>query len=107
MIAKSFRLPKNDIKFILKKGDTIHSRLFIVKSLNSENPFPRATVIASKKIEKRAVKRNKLRRRTYEAFRLLLKEKDILPKKDFIFIAKTGILEKDFWEIKNDLNKVL
>jgi ribonuclease P protein component len=104
MIAKSFRLPKNDIKHILRKGFTVHSRFFIIKTFNSENENPRASVITSKKLAKKATTRNKIRRRTYEAFRLLVKENKIPQKKDFIFIAKTGILEKDFWQIKKDLN---
>ncbi|MDX9970744.1 MAG: ribonuclease P protein component [Candidatus Gracilibacteria bacterium] len=107
MISKSFRLTKNDIKYILKKGDTNQSRLFIVKSRSSTNLLPKIAVITSKKLAKKAVIRNKLRRKIYEAFRLEMKETGTHPQKDFIFIAKTGILNKDFWEIKKDLNQIL
>lgn len=106
MIAKSFRIPKNDIKFILKKGDTIHSVFFIIKKKDTQLPHPRIAIIASKKLTKKATERNKIRRRIHEAFRIILKENTSHPKKDFIFIAKKGILNKDFWDIKKDLLKL-
>ncbi len=107
MIKKAFRLPKNEIKFLQKKGDLSHSLFFIVKEKENQGKNSKIAVVVSKKISKKAVIRNLIRRRTYEAFRIILKEENLNPKKDFIFIAKKGILEKDFWEIKKDLLKTL
>lgn len=108
MIAKSFRLSKNDIKYILRKGESDYSRFFIIKSKESKDSTPKICVITSKKLAKKAVTRNKIRRRIYEAFRTIIKENDIVEKKDYILIAKTEILSSDFWDIKKDLlSKIL
>jgi ribonuclease P protein component len=103
MIAKPFRIPGNDIIYLLKKGESTQSVFFIIRQNKNNLDHLRASVIVSKKLIKKAVYRNKLRRRIYEAFRLIIKENDTLPSKDIILIPKTGILKTDFWKIKKDL----
>lgn len=47
--------------------------------------FTRVAVVVSKKVEKTAVKRNRIRRRVYEALR---KNFDLVPKKmDYVFVV--------------------
>lgn len=61
--------------------------------------FTRIAVVVSKKVEKSAVKRNRIRRRVYEALR---KNFDLIPKKrDYIFVIydkKAGRM--DFAELE-------
>ena len=61
--------------------------------------FTRIAVVVSKKVAKSAVKRNRIRRRVYEALRLNL---DLIPKKtDYIFIVYSDdILTMPFKELE-------
>ena len=61
--------------------------------------FTRIAVVVSKKVAKSAVKRNRIRRRVYEALRLNL---DLIPKKtDYIFIIYSDdILTMPFKELE-------
>jgi ribonuclease P protein component len=65
---------------------------------DSRNRF---RVIVSKKLEKQAVKRNRIRRQLYEALRLLISEiKQDIPR-DIVIIPKKTILNKSFDDIKD------
>ncbi len=76
MLAKNHRFHgHNSLKFVYKNGETIRGELMTTKT--SKNPHrkkSRAAVVVSKKIDKRAVVRNKIRRRTYAVI------EDIMPK---------------------------
>lgn len=71
----------------------------------NERGFTRIAVVVSKKIDKRAVVRNRIRRRVYEVLR---KNFELVPKKnDYIFVVyskdimkmETGELEKLLGEL--------
>jgi ribonuclease P protein component len=110
MIAKKNRLSKNLIKFVLDKGESLKSKLFIVKfkdkePLNTdENKY---CVVVSKKISNKATIRNKLRRQIYEAIRLF--QKKVMPKtaKNIIFIPKKRILDEKYAVIEKDIQETL
>jgi ribonuclease P protein component len=74
-LAGNRRLRKEDIAHIFRKGRRTPTTSFIVWMLKKPTPPFRITVICSKKVDKRAVKRNTLRRRIREVFR-----KDIAPR---------------------------
>lgn len=103
MIAKKYRVPREKIAFILRKGEEKASELFIIRSASNTENFSRFRTIVSRKIEKSAVKRNSLRRKIYEAIRLNLKENVTKRPKDIILIPKKKILQKTFEAIKEDL----
>lgn len=109
MIAKKYRVPREKIAFILKKGEEKASQLFIIRFSGNTESFSRFRTIVSRKIERSAVKRNSLRRKIYEAIRLNVKEKEsepgpqAEPSKDIILIPKKKILQKSFQAIKEDL----
>lgn len=102
MLAKKYRIRGNQIDYILDKGETHYSDLFIIKSKPSEEKFSRYGVIISAKLEKSAVKRNRLKRQIYEILRALSKEnsKNNL---DIVLIPKKRILTSTFEEIEKDL----
>lgn len=107
MIPKDLKIPRNRINFILEKGNSTRSSLFIIKySENNEN-FSRFCVIISKKFEKSAIKRNRLRRQIFEGIRLNLKENPSKKSLDIILIPKKSITDKDFDEIKEETNSIL
>lgn len=66
-------------------GKTIRrSKMSLVFTMNTRG-YTRVAVVVSKKVEKTAVGRNRIRRRVYEALRLNM---DYIPKKtDYIFVV--------------------
>ncbi len=111
MIARKYRIPKEKIPYILKKGDQYTSALFIIKYTKNIELFFRYRVIISKKIDKSAVKRNKLRRQIYEAIRLHSTNTELEGKKplknnsncDILLIPKKNILLNSYKEIEKDI----
>jgi ribonuclease P protein component len=62
MIAKDFRLKRNQIDYLLDKGISTRTQLFIVRYVENNKDFPRFCVIISKKIDNKATVRNLVRR---------------------------------------------
>jgi len=102
LIAKDFRLKSNQIDYLLDKGISTNTKVFIVRYIQNNKDFPRFCVIISKKIETRATVRNKIRRQIYESIRInnLLQS---LANLDIVLIPKKSILSKSFAEIKEDI----
>ncbi|PIR55022.1 ribonuclease P protein component [Candidatus Peregrinibacteria bacterium CG10_big_fil_rev_8_21_14_0_10_36_19] len=101
MIAQKFRIPKEHIPYLMKKGEEKASDLFIIRYAKNDQIFCRYRTIVSKKIEKEAVDRNKLRRQIYEAAR----NSDYKSENgyDILLIPKKQILKKSFQDIQKDL----
>ena len=62
--------------------------------------------VVSKKIHKRAVKRNKIKRLAREASRLMLKNKD-LKWTSLIFQARAKALDSNFHEVYNSIEQLI
>ncbi|MBU1151537.1 ribonuclease P protein component [Patescibacteria group bacterium] len=105
MVAKKNRLKKGEIEYTMKKGDKSNSRFFIVKHLKSTENFPKFCVIISKKINKSAVKRNKLKRQICEILRQT-ENSELKSSKNIILIPKKEITQSNFQEIEADLGKL-
>lgn len=105
MIAKKYRIPRVNLAYILEKGDQKRGGLFIIRYKKNNKKFCRYRVIISKKLEAKAVKRNRLRRQLYETIRLNLidQRSGIKENLDLIFIPKKIILKTAFKEIENHL----
>ena len=101
MLKKKFRLSKKkDFEKILASKRSAYGRFFAIKVYNSEQENFRAAIIVSKKISKKAVVRNKIRRRAYEILRvneLALKPLDIA------LITLPASLKANFSELSKDL----
>lgn len=63
-----------------------------------------AGTYASAKLEKSAVKRNRMRRRCREALRLFLKEQEKLPTLQLLIAPRSSSLSCTFAEIQADVN---
>jgi ribonuclease P protein component len=63
MLAKNYRLTKQkDFKAIFRKGKREFGRFFAVRYLKNDQKYPRIAVVASNKVSKSAVERNRIKR---------------------------------------------
>ena len=71
MLAQKFRFHGHgSLRYVYRNGKTERTRTITLRySLNPRRKQPRVAVIVAKKVLKRAVKRNRVRRRIYEIIR--------------------------------------
>ena len=80
--------------------------MYAGKIKTDKNCPTRVGFVVSKKVHKRAVKRNKIKRILREIFRLEFKNNEIETIQNYqslILLAKEGILEKNSEEIRNTI----
>ena len=70
MLKKRYRFhSRGGVKYVYQKGKTVRSpKMSLVYTKNTRG-FTRVAVVVSKKVEKLAVDRNRVRRRVYEVIR--------------------------------------
>ncbi len=85
MLPKDRRIPRKSFGDLMRFGQRSGSKNFSLSTVNSDKA--RLAVSVSKKVAKRAVVRNTVRRRVYSATRNLISR---LPNKLFLIIAKPG-----------------
>lgn len=101
MIPKEKRLKRQDVEFILKKGSSITTPLLVVRFKEADEA--RFAVITSTKLAKKAVERNRIKRRITEAIRLKM-PKDL--RVSAILIPKKRIINVEYEEIEKDIEKL-
>ena len=110
MLQKNLRLRKRSaFTATYKTGKSFHLHgitMFCGKIQTNGNPT-KAGFVVSKKIHKRAVKRNRIKRLMRESYRLFLKRGN-LPNKymSVIFVASTTLLDKDFSYINSAITEL-
>jgi ribonuclease P protein component len=106
MLPKINRIKKkNDFGIIFKKGASLRNNLFILKFLKNGLEQNRFGFVVSQKVSKKAVIRNRIRRRLTEAVKA--KKEKIKNGMDLVFIALPGIEKKEFSGIKEALDQTL
>lgn len=107
MLSKKYRFhSRGGVRYVYKHGKTLRtSKMSLIFTKNTRG-FTRVAVVVSKKVEKSAVKRNRIRRRIYEALRLNF---DLIPKKtDYIFVVfSEDILTMPFDELEKLLGSLV
>jgi ribonuclease P protein component len=95
------------LRFVYSGGKTYRNQNFAIKTaLNQKRQTYRLAVVVSKKVSKLAVIRNKIRRRIYEAVRLL--EDDITQPHDIVvMVFNESVATMPTQELKSSLNKLL
>ncbi len=105
MLPKKNRLrKKKDFEKVLKRGRGFKEDFLILKVKKNRLKELRFGFIVSQKVSKKAVVRNKIKRRFREAARERIKR--INKKVDIILIALPGAEAKDFQETKTTIEKL-
>ena len=108
MLVKENRLRlKNDFKRVFKKGKFCQEEFLAIKIAPNDSETSRFGFIVSKKISKKAVVRNKIKRRLRESVRLKLKDGLIKNGFDAVVITRPRIVDKSFFEIDGAVGKLL
>ncbi len=85
---------------VFKEGMSSYDKLLGIKTINNKTGDVRLGVIVSGKISKKAVDRNRIRRRLKEIFRLTL---DKIKPNDYVVIVLPEIRDKKFQEIESSV----
>ena len=83
MLSKKYRLTRNQVNLVYKKGKSRKWGILGVKFLDNRQTFPRFAVVVPQAVAKKAVQRNRLRRLTYEIIHQISKDKE-LPSRDYV-----------------------
>ena len=106
MLSKQYRLKKKkDFDEVIKKGKFFKENFLVLKKAKNNLRWTRVGFVVSQKVAKKAVIRNKIKRRLRETVGTNLSR--IRPGYDIIFFSKKGIEEKEFLEIKKSIEKLL
>ncbi len=108
MLVKEMRLDPKKIPFIAKKGKKIENDYFITRVWFDDrllNPF--FAISISTKIDKRAVLRNRIKRRFRAVINEIVAENEVI-KANFLFIIKNKELKNiDFNKFKDLVAEVI
>ncbi len=100
MLKKEQKLNRAEFANLLKKGKHIHCESAIIVYLNESNT--KCGVTVSKKVAKKAVDRNLLRRRIYE---IIQKNKSLIQKRHISVLAKVDSAQLSYAELKNTIRE--
>ena len=102
MLNQKYRLKKkSDFDIVFRKGQAITGRFIFLKIIKNQLDNSRFGFIVSLKVSKKAVIRNRIKRRLREIIKK--KIKDIKTNYDIIILAKPEIISKDYKEIEKEI----
>ncbi len=107
MLNKKYRFhSRGGVRYVYQKGKTIRRSKMSLVFVKNARKFTRVAVVVSKKVEKSAVGRNRIRRRVYEALRL---DFDALPKEqDYIFVVYSReVMNMSFEELRKIIRELV
>lgn len=106
MLSKQNRLKKKEVENVLKKGKAYRGFFLILKYCGTDpKEFSRFAALVPMKVSKKAAQRNRIKRLIRENLRKRLPR--IKDGFDGIFMAMPPSLEKDYWEIGEEIEQVL
>jgi len=105
MLSKRNRLKKQkDFGRVFKKGRGAKEDFLYLKVVKNELESSRFGFVVSKEFSKKAVLRNKIRRRLAELVRIKLPK--IKKGIDVVIVVMPEFKTRDFWEIEEIINKL-
>lgn len=105
MPPRSSRIPRKLLAGITKSSKRLFSRHFtIFLAPNQETQGPKVAVSVSKKVSKKAVVRNRVRRQAYNFINTILPQ---LPNKLFLISAKPGAEKLKFKDLSIELAELI
>ncbi len=104
MFPKIYRLSREEIGEISKKGSVKHTPFFSIRSLDLKQPHFKCAFVISKKECKLSVDRNRAKRRARMALRGLLPN---IPPLNFIVYVKKIAITADLGEMVEEFKKIL
>ncbi len=106
MLSKKYRFhSRGGVKYTYRHGKTIRTPKISLVYNDNARGFIRAAVVVSKKVEKTAVARNRIRRRVYEAIRLELP--NFTSKRDYIFVIYSkDVKTMSFGKLRDTVNSL-
>lgn len=107
MLNKKYRFhSRGGVRYVYQKGKTVRKAKASLVFVPNERGFTRVAVVVSKKVEKTAVGRNRIRRRVYEVIR---RNFEYLPKEtDYIFVIYSKeVLEMPYSELEKTLGELV
>ncbi len=96
---------KKDFERIFEEGVTMKNSCFFLRLVKNELNITRVGFIVSKKVSRKAVERNRIKRLFREIVRLKMSE--IKPGLDMVFIVLSNSKEKSFLELKQEIERIL
>jgi ribonuclease P protein component len=106
VLSKKYCLKrKKDFERVIKKGKKIEKDFLVLKFSRNSLDVTRTGFVVSQKVSKKAILRNKIKRRLREIMKINLP--NLKPGYDLIFFTKKGIIEKNFLEIKDTVEQIL
>jgi len=106
MLPKTNRLKKKkDFDRVARSKRRAVGQFLVVKACSNKQPATRVGFVVSKKVSKKAVLRNKTKRRLREAVTALLPQ--IRHGYDLVFFSRPQIIEKDLPAIKDEAEQLL
>ncbi|HCC59667.1 MAG: ribonuclease P protein component [Candidatus Staskawiczbacteria bacterium RIFOXYC1_FULL_37_43] len=106
MLPESNRIKKKkDFEQIFKNGKSFKDGFLVLKKIKNNLPQSRFVFIISQKVSKKAVVRNKIKRRLAQIIRSNFK--NIKGGADIVLIILPGAEKEDFLSIKKSLNNLL
>ena len=102
MLFHKYRLTKNkDFERVAKKGQSVYARELALKWVKNGLDYSRFGIICSLKVSKKAVVRNRIKRR----IRAILREnlKNIRIGYDYLILTKPEIQELDYQQVTTKL----
>jgi len=105
MTVKYYRIKKRiDFENLFRKSKTIAGKLIFFKIKKNSTGSSRFCIVVSSKISKKAVIRNKIKRRIKEIAKK--NYPGLKPGFDIAIIARTEILNKKYSEIEEEINNL-
>ncbi|MGL4607633.1 MAG: ribonuclease P protein component [Eubacteriaceae bacterium] len=92
---------KNDFDRVFKQGEVFGNKTFVMYYQRNNKAFNQLGIIVSKKVSKKSVVRNKIRRRMKEAYRL--NEDKFKEGFDIIIIAKNVCKDESYHNMEKSL----